>query len=144
MPNTENQLIERLPGGVQRRFLARCESVELLLEDELGARGAPISHAYFPNTALISLVIDIDSLPPLEVGVVGRESMLGSELLLGVTTTPWRSVVQGAGTCWRIGAQGLRQAMADMPALQALLQRNLMVRVHQQQSLSAVHAGPCQ
>lgn len=143
MPNTGNQLIERLPSGVQRRFLARCEPVELLLADELSARGAPLTHAYFPNTALISLVIDVDTRSPLEVGVVGRESMLGSELLLGVTTTPWRSVVQDAGTCWRIGAQGLRQAMADMPALQALLQRNLMVRVHQQQSLSTAHADPC-
>lgn len=140
MPNTRNQLIERLPNGVQKRFLALCEPIELLVETELSARGSPLSHAYFPNTALISLVIDADSLPPLEVGVVGHESMLGSELLLGVTTTPWRSVVQGAGSCWRIGALGLRQAMTELPALQALLQRNLMVRVHQQQSLASAGA----
>jgi hypothetical protein len=67
--------------------------------------------------------------------------MLGSELLLGVVTSPWRSVVQVAGTCWRIDAQGMRQAMADLPTLQALLQRNLMVRVHQHQSLASASAG---
>lgn len=137
MPNTDNHLIERLPHGVQKRFLARCEPFELRQSAELSERGMPLSHAYFPNTGFISLVVDVDSYPPLEVGVVGRESMLGSELLLGVVTSPWRSVVQVPGTCWRIDAKGMRQAMADMPTLQALLQRNLMVRVHQQQSLAS-------
>ncbi len=136
MHSTENHLIERLPNGVQKRFLSRCEPYELTLSAELSTRGAEITHAYFPNTGVISLVIDVDSHPPMEVGVVGRESMLGSELLLGVATTPWRSVVQGAGSCWRIKAQELRQAMAEMPSLQALLQRNLMVRVHQHQALA--------
>lgn len=141
MSNHDNHLIERLPNGVQKRFLARCEPVDLLVSAELSTRGAALTHAWFPNTALIALVIDVDSHPPLEVGVVGRESMLGSELLLGLATTPWRSVVQGAGSCWRIGALGLRQAMEDMPSLQALLQRNLMVRVHQQQSLASAGDG---
>ncbi|MDZ4128733.1 MAG: Crp/Fnr family transcriptional regulator, partial [Hydrogenophaga sp.] len=114
---------------------------ELRQSAELSERGVAFTHAYFPNTGFISLVVDVDSYPPLEVGVVGRESMLGSELLLGVVTSPWRSLVQVAGTCWRIDAQGMRQAMADMPTLQALLQRNLMVRVHQHQSLASASAG---
>lgn len=143
MNNTENHLIERLPKGVQNRFLARCELINLVPSTELSKRGTTLTHAYFPNTGCIALVIDIDidididSHASLEVGVVGRESMLGSELLLGVFKTPWRAVVQGAGTCWRIETQALRQAMADIQALPALLQRHLMVRVHQQQALAA-------
>lgn len=142
MPYIENLLIERLPSGVRQRFLERCEPFELRLEAELGVRGVPLTHAYFPTTGLISLVIDVDHLPPMEVGVVGRESMLGSQLLLGVTTTPWRSVVLGSGACWRIPAQALRQALVDMPSLQALLQRNLMVRVQQQAAPVPAIAGP--
>lgn len=145
MNNTENHLIERLPKGVQNRFLARCELIDLVPSTELSTRGTTLTHAYFPNTCCIALAIDIDididmdidSQASLEVGVVGRESMLGSELLLGVFKTPWRAVVQGAGTCWRIETQALRQAMADIQALPALLQRHLMVRVHQQQALAA-------
>lgn len=142
MNSSENHLIERLPNRVQKRFLARCEPFELRPSAELSERGVAFTHAYFPNTGVISLVVDVDRYPPLEVGAVGRESMLGSELLLGVVTSPWRSVVQAAGTCWRIDVQGLRQAMADMPTLQALLQRNLMVRVQQHQSLASSSAGP--
>lgn len=140
MPNTGNQLIESLPKGVQKRFLARCEPFELRQSAELSECGAVLTHAYLPNSGYIYLVIGADSRPPMEVGVVGREFMLGSELLLGVATTPWRSVVQMTGSCRRIGAESLRQALVDMPTLHALLQRNLMVRVHQQQSLASVMA----
>lgn len=137
MSLTENHLIERLPKGIRKRFLARCEPFALVLSTELSVRGALLTHAYFPVTGFISLVIDIDSHPPLEVGMVGRESMLGSELVLGVAKTPWRAVVQGAGTCWRIETQALRQALTDLPALQSVLQRALLVRLHQQALASA-------
>ncbi len=137
MPNIQNHLIESLPKAVQKRFLARCTPFELVLSDELSTRGALLTHACFPVTGFISLVIDIDSHPPLEVGMVGRESMLGSELVLGMAKTPWRAVVQGAGTCWRIETLALRQAMTDMPALQSVVQRALLVRLHQQALASA-------
>lgn len=142
MTSSGNHLIERLPNGVQMRFLARCEPYELRPSAELTERGVAFTHAYFPNTGSISLVVDVDRYPPLEVGVVGRESMLGSELLLGVVTSPLRSMVQVAGSCWRIDVRSLRQAMADMPTLQALLQRNLMVRVRQHQALASASTGP--
>lgn len=137
MSNTQSHLIESLPKGVQKKFLARCETFELVLAGELSTRGELLTHAYFPVTGFISLVIDIDTHPPLEVGMIGRESMLGSELVLGIAKTPWRAVVQGAGTCWRIEAQALRQSMEDMPALSSLVQRALLVRLHQQALASA-------
>lgn len=137
MDNTENQLIERLPKAVRKRFLALCEPFELVLSAELSVRGTQLSHAYFPRSGFISLVIDIDSHPPLEVGMVGREAMLGSELVLGEAKTPWRALVQGAGSCWRIEAQAFRKAMAEMPALEELLKRTLMIRLHQQSLASA-------
>lgn len=137
MKSTENQLIQRLPKTVRKRFLALCEPFDLVLSAELSVRGALLTHAYFPITGFISLVIDIDTHPPLEVGMVGHESMLGSELLLGLSETPWRTVVQGAGTCWRIEAQALRDALEEMPALQSVLERTVMVRLHQQALASA-------
>ncbi|WP_332751898.1 Crp/Fnr family transcriptional regulator [Hydrogenophaga sp.] len=137
MQNTENHLIELLPKTVRKRFLALCEPFELVLSAELSVRGTQLSHAYFPRSGFISLVIDIDSHPPLEVGMVGREAMLGSELVLGEAKTPWRALVQGAGSCWRIDAQVFRKVMEEMPALKDLLQRTLMVRLHQQSLASA-------
>ena len=113
-------------------MLDHCEPFELVLSAELSTRGKPLSHAHFPIEGFLSLVIDVDSHPPLEVGMVGAEAMLGSELILGLAATPWRAVVQGAGSSWRIGAQELRAQIDAIPALEALLQACLLTRLHQQ------------
>lgn len=137
MADIENHLIEQLPKAARQRFLDQCEPFELVLSAELSERDKTLTYAHFPRHGFISLVIDVDSHPPLEVGMVGREAMLGSELILGLAKTPWRALVQGAGQSWRIAPNALRQASDEMPELRRLLQNTLMVRLHQQALASA-------
>ncbi len=137
MSEIENHLIESLPRTVKKHFIALCEPFELVLSTDLIESGKQLTHAYFPRSGFISLVVNIDSHPPLEVGMIGREGMLGSELVLGLAKTPWRAVVQGDGCCLRIEVKSLQKAMEDMPALRTLVQRALMTRLHQQSLASA-------
>jgi CRP-like cAMP-binding protein len=132
MAQTENLLIQQLPKVARKRLLDRCEPFELVLSTELSVRGQPLSHAYFPRSGFISLVIDVDTHPALEVGMAGRESMLGAELLLGLAKTPWRALVQGPGQSWRIAAKALRQECIASPPLQQVMQTSLLVQPHQQ------------
>ncbi len=137
MPHAENLLIQQLPKASRKRLLDQCEPFELVLSAELSVRGQLLSHAYFPQTGFISLVIDVDHYPALEVGMVGRESMLGSELVLGMAKTPWRALVQGPGHSLRIDAQALMQECTANPALQQVMQTSLLIRLHQQTLASA-------
>lgn len=137
MPRAENFLIRQLPQQAREHLLAQCEPFELLLSAELSVRGEPLSHAHFPIEGFISLVIDMDQYPALEVGMVGREDMLGGEILLGPAKAPWRALVQGAGHSWRISAQALRNECASSPALLLLVQTSLLVRLQQQALASA-------
>jgi CRP-like cAMP-binding protein len=127
----QNQLIERLPQGDRRHLMAVAEPVTLVLGDVLCQRGAPTRHVYFPVNAFISLVTAVDAHPSLEVGMVGREGMLGAPLALGVAAAPWRSLVQGAGSAWRIGAVPFRRELARSVALQRGLDRYLFVLLAQ-------------
>lgn len=137
MPQAQNLLIQQLPPAARKRLQEQCEPFELVLSAEISKRGQPLSHAYFPHSGFISLVIDVDTYPALEVGMVGRESMLGSELVLGLAKTPWRALVQGAGHSWRIEAQTLRQECDASPVLRQVIQTSLLVRLHQQTLASA-------
>lgn len=132
MAQAENLLIKQLPKADRKRLLDQCEPFELVLSDELSVRGQSLSHAYFPRSGFISLAIDVDSYLGLEVGMAGRESMLGAELVLGLAPTPWRALVQGPGLSWRIEADNLRQACSASPALRQVIQTSLLVRLHQQ------------
>ena len=126
MPASENFLIRRLPRTARKHLLDQCALFDLVLSDELSVRGQPLSHAHFPIDGFVSLVIDVDHYPALEVGMVGREAMLGAELLLGQAKAPWRALVQGPGHSWRIGAQALRRECATSPALLHLVQTSLL------------------
>ena len=99
--------------------------------------GQPMRHAYFPVDGFISLVTQVDDHPGLEVGMVGREGMLGLPLALGVATAPQRALVQGAGAAWRLRASDFRQLLQASPALQRALNCYVHVRLVQLATSSA-------
>jgi CRP-like cAMP-binding protein len=127
MAGIQNHLIELLPRAARRTLLAICEPVELALSDRVYAREEVTRYAYFPVNATISLVTPIDGKPVLEVGMVGREGMIGAELVLGVLKAPLYSVVQGPGKAWRVPSRAFRRELAASPALQLCLNRYLYV-----------------
>lgn len=111
MATVENLLIERLPRAQRLRLLALCERVPLVLDEVLCEPGRPARHAYFPTEGVVSLVAPVDDKTGLEVGMVGREGMVGARLALGVATRPLRALVQCAGSAWRIDAAALRSEL---------------------------------
>lgn len=137
MAQADNLLLQQLPKAARKRLLDQCELFDLTLSAELSVRGKPLSHAHFPLSGFISLVIDVDDYPALEVGMAGRESMLGAELMLGLAKTPWRALVQGEGKSWRIEAKALQLECKVSPELQRLMNTSLLVRLHQQALASA-------
>mgnify|MGYP006195351127 FL=1 len=90
MSNHENRLIEQLGRNERKRLIERCEPFDMTLSDVLGESNTRTRFVYFPTSGFVSLVIEVDGRPGLEVGMVGSEGMLGAELLLEDTgtTTP--------------------------------------------------------
>jgi len=131
MAGIQNHLIELLPRAGRRTLLAACEPVDLVLSDRLSASAQTTRFAYFPINAIISLVTAIDGKPVLEVGMVGREGMVGAELVLGVLKAPVLAVVQGAGAAWRVPSAAFRRELAASPALRLCLNRYLYVLMAQ-------------
>jgi CRP-like cAMP-binding protein len=127
----ENSLIERLPRTDRKRLLACCEPVQLVLSEVLHLRGDITGHAFFPVDSFISLLTDVDSHPMLEVGMVGREGMVGTTLALGIARSSTGALVQGAGTTWRISAARFRRELAQSEALRRSVDRYLFVRMAQ-------------
>ncbi len=131
MTGTENHLIEFLPRKDRRRMLEICEAVDLVLSEVVCESGSRTVYVYFPVDSIVSLVTPIDGKPVLEVGMVGREGMVGAQLALGVMTSPLHAVVQGEGKTWRAPAAAFRGLLAQCPALQLCMNRYLYVLMSQ-------------
>jgi len=118
-----NLLLAALPPQELARMLPALDRVKVNVGAVLCEPGDPIRHIYFPHDCLISLMAVAEGRMTLEVGLVGREGMLGATVALGHDTTQVRAVVQRAGTASRIDAGRLRSEFARNPALQRVLYR---------------------
>lgn len=99
-----NRLLEALPKGEYERIFAKLESVSLPLKSAIYQAGEKIESVFFPEVGIISLLATIDNSSTLEVGIVGREGMVGLPLIMGVDRSRVRAVVQGTGSAMRMSA----------------------------------------
>jgi CRP-like cAMP-binding protein len=122
----ENSLLAALPRKSYLRLLPLLEPVELVLSDVLYQAEAAIRHVYFPGASLVSLLSVADGHLALEVGMIGREGMVGIPLVLGHADSPVRALVQGGGTAMRAAARPFLKEFRLNP----LLQRELYGYTH--------------
>jgi CRP-like cAMP-binding protein len=127
-----NKLIASLPNKDRAQILSLCETVPLVLTQVLCESGVAAKHVYFPTQSFISLIATLDSEPAIEVGMVGREGMLGIQLALGITIAPWQALVQGEGEALRIKVSAFRAELLRSEALRYVLHRYIYVQISQQ------------
>lgn len=118
----ENQLLSVLPDADLKRLRSQLELVELAPRQVLAEAGLPLAFAYFPTTAVVSLLYLTVAGDSVETAVVGNDGMVGISLFMGGDTTPSRAVVHGAGQAYRLHARVLRaEAERAGPPLMILL-----------------------
>jgi CRP-like cAMP-binding protein len=116
-----NRMLCALPDIEYERLLGDLELVCLSYGQVLYQPGEQISQVYFPNDCPISLLTVVEGNRSLEVGLVGREGMVGSPLALGSATSPVRALVQGSGTALRMTSAHFMKHYRRSPALQQAL-----------------------
>jgi CRP-like cAMP-binding protein len=113
-----NEIVSSLPAedfGLLRPYL---QSVDLPLKKTLIVPDEPIRYVYFPDQGVASMLALLEGGGSVEVGMIGRDGMVGIHVLLGVETVTQECVVQIPGAGWRMEATG-RMTILDRPALEA-------------------------
>src|SRR5207244_13170261 len=90
-----NQLRAALAAKRYQRLQSGLERVQLTFGDVLYQPGDTARHVFFPNDSMISLLVAVEGNGALEVGMVGKEGMVGLPLALGRHASPVRVLVQG-------------------------------------------------
>lgn len=137
-----NSVLAALPRKLYQRLLAGLTPVELGFGDVLCEPGDVIRHAYFPSNCIVSLLTLVEGRMAVEVGLVGREGMVGIPLALGIGISPVRALVQGKGTALRMPAARFRQELRKSAPLQRELFRfthTLMAQITQTAACNRFH-----
>jgi CRP-like cAMP-binding protein len=112
-----NRLLAALPRAAYRHVLAEAAPVTLRFGDVLYEPGSIIRNVYFPSSCLVSLLTLVEGNRALEIGLVGREGMVGIPLALGVAVSAVRALVQGGGPALRMSKASFVRALRESPPL---------------------------
>lgn len=119
----DNHLLAALPPAQWKRWQQHLEYVELQLGEVLYEPGATLSHAYFPVTAIVSLLYVMENGESAEIAIVGSEGVVGVPLFMGGGSTSSRGLVQSAGAAYRLSATLMKQEFDEGGAVPHLLLR---------------------
>ncbi|MBE9045320.1 Crp/Fnr family transcriptional regulator [Pleurocapsales cyanobacterium LEGE 10410] len=103
-----NLILAALSSQEYQRLIDNLEPVSIALHEILIEAGSEIESLYFPTQGIVSLVSTMKDGSTTEVGLIGKEGMVGISQFLGGGVTYNRAVVQIQGTAMRIDAQMLR------------------------------------
>jgi CRP-like cAMP-binding protein len=118
-----NRLIASLPAEEYQRLLPRLEEASFTLGDVICEFGKRLDYAYFPTTAIVSLLYTMENGASAEMGLTGYDGVVGIALFLGGDTMPNRAVVQRTGSAIRIKAKDLQDEFALGGQFQRVLLR---------------------
>jgi CRP-like cAMP-binding protein len=119
--NTRNRLLDALPPEEYERLARGLEPIELQLGQVLFEPGERAEYVYFPVEAIVSLLTDMEDGTGMEVGLVGREGMVGISTVYGVERESKLATVQRIGSALRMLGDDLRESLARGGQLQRLL-----------------------
>jgi CRP-like cAMP-binding protein len=117
-----NQLLAGLAAKDFAALQSHLVPVELDLRQVLIEPNQPIAHVYFPERGYTSITTNTNG-SKIEVGLIGREGMVGVPIALGVRVTPFEYFVQHAGDGLRMASHRLGEAIDERPSLHRVLLR---------------------
>ena len=93
-PQFQNHILASLPPEDYERLAPHLEPVELPLGKVIQEAGERITHVYFPERAMVSLISNTSDGESVEVGIVGFEGMVSISSVMGVDKSPHEMLVQ--------------------------------------------------
>ena len=97
------------------------ESVELKLHAKVMGPDRPIRHVYFPETGVLSQLLQMHNGSTVEVSLVGSDGMAGLAIYLGGATFPMEVICSAPGTFLRMPSAEFRvEAARNLPLLKVL------------------------
>jgi len=133
----KNVLLLSIPDREYNLIRPYLEYVELEHHKMLHDQGQQIEFAYFPNDGMVSLVVSTSDGRSVEVGIVGREGMVGTPLAVGLRLAPYDAIIQIPGNGIMIDSKRLTSQLSSTPRLWLVLTRFVLMQGLQMAQVAA-------
>ncbi len=103
-----NRFLDALSLKTAEQLRQSLQSIDLEHGDVVCEYDEPIRHVIFPETAVVAFVSPMADGTTPEIGVAGRDGVVGLAAVFGIAVASTQAVVQVPGTARRIRADALR------------------------------------
>lgn len=126
-----NQLLRALALADYALVVPHLQRVALSAGENVSNAGARPRYVYFPETAVLSLIIVMADGAAVEAATVGNEGIVGLAAFLGDGAMTTQCLTQIAGDAQRLPVATLVRALRESPALGVLLRRYTQAFINQ-------------
>lgn len=116
-----NQILSALTQQEYQRFGSRLKPVRLSLNEILLEPNQKIRSLYFPTRGVVSLISTMQDGSSTEIGLVGKEGMVGTPQFLGDGVSNSCAMVQIKGAAMQIDVEALQEEFNRSKLLQKIL-----------------------
>lgn len=127
----QNHLLSLLDENTLEQLRPHLGKVSLESGKILYEPHETMDFAYFPITTMISVVSIMEDGSTTEIGLIGREGLIGLPIILGGKETISQAIVQVSGDCWKVKGHTLLQVFKESPRLQELILIYIQARLTQ-------------
>jgi CRP-like cAMP-binding protein len=124
---SRNTLLSVLPASSLALLDTHIEPIECDLRRVLASPGESMKFVFFPTGGCVSMIRRLVDGRAAEVGLVGREGMVGLPVLLGNDISYVEALIQASGVMLRMSADTLRKVCREDPSLQQHFLRYALV-----------------
>jgi CRP-like cAMP-binding protein len=132
-----NVVLLSLPDKEYSLLRPHLESVDLPQHKILEQPAEKIDFTYFLNHGMVSLVALSSDGRSVEVGIIGKEGMVGMSLIAGLQRGTFRAVMQMAGSGMRMRSAVFQDVLVCAPTLRVQLSRFALMHGMQVAQLAA-------
>ena len=134
----QNLILLGLPADELTAATRKLQFVELPTHTVLHEAGEPLTHAYFINSGLASVLSVMTDGKSVEVGLAGKEGFIGLPLVVGLSSSPTQVIMQVGGSAYQLAAADFKELLSRSPTLEKSLNRYA-----QSIAMQATHVAAC-
>jgi CRP-like cAMP-binding protein len=132
-PAYKNGILSSLPRADLAHIAPHLVPVLLNINESLQEPDEEITHAYFLESGLASMVVEMADGTTVEAAITGKEGLVGVSILLGTSSMPTRTFIQIPATGYKIKARRLKEEFENSATLQK--RTNCYIQAHLMQTV---------
>src|SRR5262245_479917 len=134
-----NMILRSLPSEEHADIVGHTVPVRLSQNDLIHEAGQTIEHVYFLESGMVSLLTGRNG-RSITTGVVGREGLVGSKVILGLSEGHGQAVVHLGGQALRMPAMQFLGAYKRLPTFARLVNSHIGLLLFQAEQNALCHA----